>query len=776
MRKSFDKIYAAYAGNAEDPFTGVLEVLAEDLGVQVSSLHTLGVGLAPMVAFKKGTKLVPGWWAIPERDAEANIVGISLRSMDGKRKVMYPGSKHGLVYPIKAGYAASTPNYSPGRHNWVRTMDAKVHCPICDKPDGCLLSAENPEDPKAVMCIREQGGSVRPGNIDTGGWLHIRKPAGELKNLSPLPPSQLPVVIVEGMSDTSAALDLGFYAVGRPSDLAGLGYLRQLVQGRDVFIVGENDRKEDGRWPGRTGAERAFETLQHMCNATWFMPPEGVKDLRSWKNSHGLTQQTLLAYAEQYGSSRSDSRHLDEESPVYISKRWLLEEHTQEGVPVLRQYGREWFRYNGEHYAKVDETATIRGGIYRWLDGRMVKIPKKDGSVDLVPYLANMSGVSNIIDALSADCPLEAEPPCWLDGRAGPLPDTLVAFPNGVLNLQGEEPELIPHTAQFFTLSSMPYPYDPEADCPIWRKTLAELFPNRPEIVLLLQEWFGYNLTSDTSHQKLMILNGVSGSGKSTVLEGMRAMLGDERQVATASLTGLAKEFGVAPLVGKLAVIVGDGAIDRGVNNQVLLERLKDMTGSVRPMLEVRRMRQAPIGMHIYARITIACNDLPDFQDTGGALPRRTLAIPFTEKFDGGTRTPDIHLPDKIRAEAAGIFNWAIEGRDRLRRKGVFTNPEPCRELARTFTAASSPVSQFLDACCDVGGTQATAEDALFAVFRAWARENSVSPGARIRFAHNLKLAVPSVKKITMELNGQQVSGLTGIGLTQWAKDNYLGD
>jgi len=775
MRKNLDKIYAAYAGNVEDPFTGILDILADDLGVQKSSLLTLGVGFAPIVSFKQGAVITSGWWVIPERDANAKIVGLSLRSYDGSKKVMLPGSKHGLVYPVKAGYAASSPSYSPGRHNWVRTMETKIHCPICGKEDGCLLSAENPEDPKAVMCIREHAGSVRAGDLDTGGWLHIRKTAGDLRNLSPLPTSQLPIVIVEGMSDAAAALDLGFDTVGRPSDLAGLGHLRQLVQGRDVLIIGENDRKPDGRWPGRTGAERTFETLQHIANARWFMPPEGVKDLRAWRNNHGLTQADLLSFADQYGASQSDERHLDEASPVYIAKRWLLEEHTQEGVPVLRKYGHEWYRYDGQHYAQVDETAIIRGGIYRWLDGRMVKVPRKDDSIDLTPYPTDMGRVSNIIDALSMDCPLLAEPPCWLDGRSQPDPSELIAFANGVLDLRGSEPELIPHTAQYFTLASMPYSYNAEAACPVWEKTLSEIFKGKPEHILLCQEWFGYNLTPDTSQQKMMVFNGISGSGKTTVVDGMRIMLGEERQVATISLTGLSKEFGVAPLVGKLAAVVGDGSIDRQINHQVLLERLKDMTGSSRPMLEVRKMRQAPVGMHIYARITIACNELPDLKDGGGALPRRILALPFTEKFDGGNRKPDRTIPDKIKTEAAGILNWAMVGRDRLARNGEFTIPDACRSLAQTFTAASSPISQFIEACCNVGDGLAVQEDIVFQVYRAWARENSISAGAKIRFAHNLTLAVPALARRVLQMGDQYITGIVGLELTDYAKQNYLG-
>ena len=67
-----------------------------------------------------------------------------------------------------------------------------------------------------------------------------------------------PVLIPEGPSDVAACLTYGLAAVGRPSNRGGVDHLAELLNGRDVLVIGENDRKvRNGkeRWPGREGAE-----------------------------------------------------------------------------------------------------------------------------------------------------------------------------------------------------------------------------------------------------------------------------------------------------------------------------------------------------------------------------------------------------------------------------------------------------------------------------------------------------------------------------------------
>lgn len=92
-----------------------------------------------------------------------------------------------------------------------------------------------------------------------------------------------PVLVVEGASDTAAAIEAGFTAVGRPSNTGGGALLAELLRGRTVIVFGENDQKDNGAWPGRDGAESIAAQLLPVCESVRILfPPAGVKDLRGW--------------------------------------------------------------------------------------------------------------------------------------------------------------------------------------------------------------------------------------------------------------------------------------------------------------------------------------------------------------------------------------------------------------------------------------------------------------------------------------------------------------
>ena len=67
-----------------------------------------------------------------------------------------------------------------------------------------------------------------------------------------------PVFCPEGASDTAALISQNLPAVGRSSCTGGAELLAELFRGvdRDIVIVGDNDQKAGGRWPGRDGATR----------------------------------------------------------------------------------------------------------------------------------------------------------------------------------------------------------------------------------------------------------------------------------------------------------------------------------------------------------------------------------------------------------------------------------------------------------------------------------------------------------------------------------------
>lgn len=104
------------------------------------------------------------------------------------------------------------------------------------------------------------------------------------------------VFVVEGASDTAAALAMGLHAVGRPSNRGGAAALAQLLRGQRVLIVGENDRKSSGSWPGRDGAVAIADSLAEAWGepVQWCLPPAGAKDLRGFYHEHGEAGGALL--------------------------------------------------------------------------------------------------------------------------------------------------------------------------------------------------------------------------------------------------------------------------------------------------------------------------------------------------------------------------------------------------------------------------------------------------------------------------------------------------
>ena len=77
-------------------------------------------------------------------------------------------------------------------------------------------------------------------------------------------------------------------AVGRPSCTGGVELLAELLNGvdHDIIVVGENDAKPDGRWPGRNGAKEVAQKLADLLDrkVQWTLPPGGFKDVRDYLN------------------------------------------------------------------------------------------------------------------------------------------------------------------------------------------------------------------------------------------------------------------------------------------------------------------------------------------------------------------------------------------------------------------------------------------------------------------------------------------------------------
>lgn len=756
-------------------YPAMLADLAEHLGVTADSLFRLAIGYAPIVVFGKQQDKPSfcGWWAVPERDEDGVPIGIGLRNSKDA-KFMFPKSQHdGLIYAVNPEHDRGSKGYDAGPQNWVRTMAAGVMCPICGKPDGCLVSAENPEDPKAVVCIRISEGSVRPLRF---GHLHIRKPDGNLQGRSVLADNGGPVLVVEGMSDTATALDLGFDGIGRPSNLAGVLRLPDILRGREVWVIGENDQKADGKWPGKEGMLAAFQSIRSTTkHVKMVMPPTFVKDLRAWKNKYGLTRQGLQDYVVEHGVEHCEEPIIEDSRPTTIARTFLSQRFKLAGRNTLRRWNENWYVYAGSKY-RVVKTEAFARPLYEWGYTKQVKQRNADGSERLEPFAVTTTLVANVDSALIAETLVEADTiPVWINGATGPDPKDLIVFSNGILNvpafLDGKTDYLTESTPDIFTTAALPFAFDPTAVCPNWMKYLRTSLGDDASKIMLLREWFGYCMTPDTSHQKMMYMRGPTGSGKGTALNVLANLVGME-QTAFTSFANLAGDFGSAPLVGKLIALIPDARITDRNKSMRGLEIMLNISGNDGVSVN-RKFKDELERQKLMCRITIASNEFLELPDHAGAMLRRLNIIEYANSTI--VSRPDIDLERKLVAEIPGIAVWALQGLRRLREVGHFTVPSSSIEAMKEWRTTTSPTAGFLEDCCDEDAGGQVGKDELYDVWSKWGAERGTFNVPKSRFYQRMLAAAPYAKSETFVKGGHKFSVFRGIALKDWAAKTFLG-
>ncbi len=94
-----------------------------------------------------------------------------------------------------------------------------------------------------------------------------------------------PIFVVEGESDDCALAWQGSAAVGRPGSKAAIVEVARLLRDdpRDVVVLGENDKKPNGDWPGDPipYASRLARLLPGRSIKT-LLPPPTFKDIREF--------------------------------------------------------------------------------------------------------------------------------------------------------------------------------------------------------------------------------------------------------------------------------------------------------------------------------------------------------------------------------------------------------------------------------------------------------------------------------------------------------------
>lgn len=377
--------------------------------------------------------------------------------------------------------------------------------------------------------------------------------------------------------------------------------------------------------------------------------------------------------------------------------------------------------------------------------------------------------VKNMTQALSGYSLLDGQQaaPCWLSKDPGWKAEEVFPARNALVHLPtfaaGDWKDAIRRpTPNFFCPYATDYDFDPKALEPsVWLDLIHNKYwPDDPQSVASLQEWFGYHLTSDTRQQKIGLLIGPRRCGKGTIARVIRAMIG-ALNVCNPKLSSLGTQFGSAVLIGKLAAIITDARLSGRSDIAQIVENLLAISGE--DAQTIHRKHQADWSGKLMAKFTIISNETPMMLDNSGALPGRMLIWKFTKSFYG---QEDTLLFDKLLLELPGILLWSIRGWKRLRERGHFIQPETGQALVDEMEELSSPVGSFVKECCEVDPESRVDISRIFAAWRSWCeRKGRLHPGEESVFGRNLRTVVPNIETKQRRESGEVVRCYKGIDL-----------
>ncbi len=320
-----------------------------------------------------------------------------------------------------------------------------------------------------------------------------------------------------------------------------------------------------------------------------------------------------------------------------------------------------------------------------------------------------------------------------------------IAFENGIYNLQTKE--MIDFDKKYIITNKIRTNYNPEVYSEIMDNTLDKICCYDKELRNLIEEMIGYCLFRRNSFEKAFILTGNGANGKSTLLEIIERMIGEEN-ISSVALEELDERFKTYQLEGKL-VNIGDDISNNYIEDNSTFKKLS--TGQ---KVNVERKGKDPYDLENYSKLIFSANELPRINDLTDALKRRLIFVPFNAKFSKKNKDYDPFILDKLTQPEAleYLLKLAVDGLHRLIENNGFEVPKQSLKLWEEYEEINNPVVAFLNEFNIDGETV----EETYLKYTTWCSQSGLKPLSKNVFGREVKKrGYSSDERIRNEL-GQQ--------------------
>ncbi len=345
---------------------------------------------------------------------------------------------------------------------------------------------------------------------------------------------------------------------------------------------------------------------------------------------------------------------------------------------------------------------------------------KRDIFCEISEYVT--SGVAKKVDQLFNTLKMTAysAPPTLQTDR--------IHVANGTYHMDGSFTE-----EKEFCLNRLTVNYVPTAPSPQrWLSFLSELL--HEEDIPTVQEYLGYCLLPTTKGQKMLMLIGKGGEGKSRIGLVMNSIFGSSMNTTSIQKVET-NRFARADLEDKL-LMVDD---DMDMNALPKTNNIKSIVTSECKM-DIERKGVQSRQVQLYVRFLCFGNGvLTALHDRSDGFFRRQIVLTTKDKPD--EREDDPFLVEKLTSEKEGILLWMIAGLNRLIANNYkFTISNSAKENISQIVRNANNIVDFMasEGYIHFGeGLEAPTRD-LYAAYKQWCEDNAEKPIGSKSFANRM--------------------------------------
>lgn len=331
-----------------------------------------------------------------------------------------------------------------------------------------------------------------------------------------------------------------------------------------------------------------------------------------------------------------------------------------------------------------------------------------------------------------------------VDSEADPDP-RYVAFRNGIYDI--DEDRMLPLSPDIVVTNPIPHCYIAGAYDKFGDGFLDRLSCEDAQIRQILEEAIGYPFLRKNELRKSFLLYGGKSNGKSTFLDIIHTILGDDN-IVSMDLRELGERFKTSQFFEVLANI-GDDIADDFINDLAIFKKL--VSGD---RLNAERKGQDPFDFAPYAKLFFSANTLPRLKDRTGSVIDRMIIIPFEAEFGADKPDYDPFIKYKLRKEETieYFISLGIKGLRRVLMNNSFTRSGKVDSCLRAYDAENNNVLGWIDVTAPDIENHTVME--VYQRYREFCQMSNILPMSAGEFSKQMRRRCGYVSKVE-RMNGR---------------------